>query len=253
MRNRPELDQAPYVCLVTGASRGIGAAIAERLAKPGVELVIVYEKDADSAAAVAECARRHGASPWTYRCDVSSSSQVADLLQFIAEIAVPLRVVVNNAGIVSDALIERMTDEAWRRVLDVNLGAVFYLTRASIRVMRPHGYGKIINISSTSALIGNPGQANYAVAKAGVLALTRVAAVEAARYGIRVNAICPGVHETDMVAGMSAAHREALLERVPLGRMGSPADVAATVAFLAGSGSDYVTGQTLNVNGGLVM
>ena len=217
-------------------------------------MIIVFHDDRDNARAVARAVEGRGGIAWVRQCDVASSEEVGELFRFIADqISAPLRIVVNNAGVVLDSLITTMTDQAWQRVLDVNLGGVFNVTRAAIRMMAPYGYGKIINVSSTSAMIGIPGQVNYAASKAGVLALTRVAAVEAARHGIRVNAVCPGVHETDMVAGMRPKYRDALVDRIPLGRMGTPEDVAALIAFLASGESDYITGQAVAVNGGLAM
>ena len=159
----------------------------------------------------------------------------------------------NNAGITRDALLVRMKDEEWDRVLDVNLRGAFLMTRAVAKVMMRQKGGRIINITSVAGATGNPGQANYSAAKAGLIGLTKAAARELSRWGILVNAVAPGLIDTDMAAATRAEAREALLSQVPLGRMGSPREVAEVVRFLAGDGATYVTGQVLHVNGGLYM
>jgi NAD(P)-dependent dehydrogenase (short-subunit alcohol dehydrogenase family) len=164
-----------------------------------------------------------------------------------------LDILINNAGIVEDSFIKDMSDEAWDRVINNNLSSVFYCLRETLPIMIEQKYGKVINISSTAALIGNMGQANYSAAKAGVIALTKTAALEGSRYGIRVNAVCPGIHKTDMIKNVPDRVLEKIVGKVPLGCMGTGKDVAGLVRFLAVDDSDYITGQAFSVNGGLSM
>ena len=231
--------------LVTGAGRGIGRGIAEVLAERGYQVIIA---DVDVRAAE-QTAHRLGAAHLAIGLDVADSVAVDLAFTELVERAGSVDVVVNNAGINRDAMAHRMTDDQWHSVVDVDLSGVFYVCRAAARHHRSLGGGRIINITSAS-WEGNVGQANYAAAKAGVLGLTFTLAKELARSGTTVNAICPGFIDTEMTRGIPDPIREAQLERIPIGRPGSPADVGAAVAFFASEAAGYITGQVLEVGGG---
>jgi 3-oxoacyl-[acyl-carrier protein] reductase len=240
------------IAIVTGGSRGIGAAIAALLAAHGAA-VVVSGRDADRLQrAVREleerCATVHGVAG-----DAARREDVDRLVEATRERFGRVDILVNNAGITRDGLLIRMKDEDWDRVMDTNLRGAFLMTRAAAKVMVRQRSGRIINIASTAGAMGNPGQANYSAAKAGLIGLTKATARELAHWGILVNAVAPGLIETDMTAGIPAEAREALLAQVPLKRSGSARDVAEMVGFLAGDGAAYVTGQVFHVNGGLYM
>jgi len=234
------------IAIVTGAGRGIGEGIARKLAQEGATIVCadVNETDARSVAS----SLGHGAIG--ARLDVSNSGECDALVNDTQARFNRLDIIVNNAGINRDAMLHKMTDEQWQQVID--LSGVFYMTRAASRIMRAAGRGRIVNISSASWM-GNIGQANYAAAKAGVIGLSRTAAKELARSQVTVNAICPGFIDTQMTRGIPDAIREQQVAKIPLGRMGQPADVAAVVAFLASDEAGYVTGEVINVGGGYVL
>jgi NAD(P)-dependent dehydrogenase (short-subunit alcohol dehydrogenase family) len=236
------------VAIVTGAGRGIGAGIALKLADGGATVVSADINEADANRVASECG--HGAIG--AGLDVSKSEQCDALLASVEQRFGRVDIVVNNAGINRDAMLHKMTDDQWSQVLAVDLSGVFFMTRAASRIMRTAGSGRIVNISSASWM-GNIGQANYAAAKAGVVGLTRTAAKELARYQVTANAICPGFIDTDMTRGIPEAIREQQVAKIPLGRMGQPADVAAVVAFLASDEAGYVTGEVINVGGGYVL
>jgi len=239
------LSLADKACIVTGAGQGIGRGIALRLAGDGA-YVVVADINGDAARSVAaEC----GANAIGCEIDISSSGQCDQLVDEIVRSQGKLDVLVNNAGINRDAMLHKMTDEQWQRVIDVDLSGAFYMTRAASRVMRQARRGRIINISSASWM-GNIGQANYSAAKAGVIGLTRTASRELARYQVTVNAICPGFIDTTMTQGIPDESREQQIAKIPLGRVGLPADIAAVVAFLASDDAGYVTGEVINVGGG---
>ena len=236
------------IAIVTGAGRGIGEGIASKLAREGAT-VVCADVNFDEAARVArDCG--HNAS--AEKLDVSVVEECEAVVQRIVDRLGRLDVLVNNAGINRDAMLHKMTDEQWHEVIAVDLTAVFFMTRAAARIMRSAGAGRIINISSASWM-GNIGQANYAAAKAGVIGLTRTAARELARSQVTVNAICPGFIDTTMTRGIPEQIREQQIGRIPLGRIGQPADVAAVVAFLASDEAGYVTGEVINVGGGYVL
>ena len=239
---------AGRVAIVTGAARGIGEGIARRLAADGALVICGDINDADAGRVAAACG--HGS--WGARLDVSSSAACDELVAAVTATHGRLDILVNNAGINRDAMLHKMTDDQWLQVLSVDLSGVFYLTRAAARVMREARSGRIVNISSASWL-GNVGQANYAAAKAGVIGLTKTAARELARTQVTANAICPGFIDTEMTRGMPDALRQQQLDRIPLGRAGQPADVAAVVAFLASDEAGYLTGEVINVGGGYVL
>jgi len=233
------------VAIVTGAGRGIGRAIAQKLAAEGASVLCADINDLD----VQETAAGASGSLTGVRVDVSSAAECDDLVAKAVAERGRLDIVVNNAGINRDAMLHKMTDEQWDQVIAVDLSSVFYLTRAAGRVMRQSRSGRIVNISSASWL-GNIGQANYAAAKAGVVGLTRTAAKELARAQVTANVICPGFIDTAMTQGLPDKVYQAQLDRIPLGRVGSPSDVANVVAFLASDEAAYLTGEVINVGGG---
>jgi NAD(P)-dependent dehydrogenase (short-subunit alcohol dehydrogenase family) len=236
------------VAIVTGAGRGIGEGIARRLARDGAIVACADVNEAD-ATTVASSLSRVGLG---LRLDVSKADECDALVSNVHQRYGRLDILVNNAGINRDAMLHKMTDEQWHQVIAVDLTGVFFMTRAASRIMRTAGSGRIVNISSASWM-GNIGQANYAAAKAGVVGLSRTAAKELARSQVTVNAICPGFIDTTMTRGIPDAIREQQLAKIPLGRAGQPADVAAVVAFLASDEAGYVTGEVINVGGGYVL
>jgi 3-oxoacyl-[acyl-carrier protein] reductase len=239
------------VALVTGASRGIGAAIASELAKRGLKVIgtattdLGAENIAQALSAFAGCSGR--------TLDVNDAQAADSLIGSVVKEYGGLHVLVNNAGITRDNLAMRMKDEEWDAVLDTNLKAVFRMSRAVMRTMMKQRYGRIISITSVVGASGNPGQANYAAAKAGVAGMTRALARELGSRNITVNCVAPGFIETDMTAGLPEEQHKALLGQIPLGHLGKPSDVAHAVAFLASPQAGYVTGQELHVNGGMLM
>ncbi len=239
------------VALVTGGTRGIGRAICEQLAEAGAS-VAVASTGADRSSGVA-AGLPGGGMHAGFGCDVSDPDACAGLVAEVEERLGPIALLVNNAGITRDNLLLRMKNDEWQAVLDTNLSSAFYLMRAVARGMMKRRAGKIVNVSSVVALTGNPGQSNYAAAKAGLISLTKSVARELAGRGIQANVVAPGFIETDMTAALGDDVREALLEKVPLGRLGTPEDVARTVRFLAGPGASYITGQVIVVDGGMVM
>jgi 3-oxoacyl-[acyl-carrier protein] reductase len=234
--------------LVTGASRGIGAAIARALSEDGWPVGVNYRRDRDGAEAVVDAIRNNGGHAAALQADVSDPDAADKLFDALdAEFQKPVLALVNNAGVRHDNLAARLGDEEWSAVIDTNLTAAFRLTRRALRPMLRARNGRIVNISSVVGLRANPGQANYAAAKAGVVALTKTIAVEVARRGITVNAVAPGFIETEMTAGLEGG----LLDAVPARRVGKPEEVAACVRFLVSEQAGYVTGAVLTVDGGL--
>jgi 3-oxoacyl-[acyl-carrier protein] reductase len=239
--------------LVTGGSRGIGRAIALRLADEGVDVAVCAGSSLETAAAVAEEIRAKGRKALAVKADVSDAGEVEALIAEVLEAFSTVDILVNNAGINRDGLLVRMKEEDWDAVLGVNLKGAFLCTKAISRSMMKARSGRIINLSSVIGLVGNAGQVNYSASKAGLLGFTKSIAKELAGRGITVNAVCPGFIPTEMTAGMPEQAKEALLGLIPMGRLGSTEDIAATVAFLASDDASYITGQAIVVDGGMVM
>ena len=246
------MDLTGQVALVTGASRGIGAAVAQGLAACGATVVGTATSDA-GAAKITEALQGSGFSGRGLVLDVTEGSQIESVVADVAAQEGTPNILVNNAGITRDGLAMRMTDDDWDAVLNTNLSATFRMTRGVLRGMMKARRGRIINIGSVVGLMGNAGQANYAAAKAGLLGMTRSLAREVGSRNITVNAIAPGFIATDMTDALDDNQREALTAQTPLQRLGEPEDIAAAVCFLASAGGSYITGETLNVNGGLLM
>ncbi|GAB1382845.1 MAG: 3-oxoacyl-ACP reductase FabG [Proteobacteria bacterium] len=242
---------AGQVALVTGASRGIGAAIAQTLAARGLKVIGTATTEEGAARIGAALAAHPGCRGAAL--DVNDAAAAEALIDAIIKEHGALHVLVNNAGITRDMLAMRLKDEDWDAVLDTNLKAVFRLSRAVMRPMMKQRYGRIISITSVVGASGNPGQANYAAAKAGVAGMTRALARELGSRGITVNCVAPGFIATDMTAALGEEQQKALAAQIPLGRLGQPADIAAAVAYLASPEAGYVTGQELHVNGGMFM
>jgi 3-oxoacyl-[acyl-carrier protein] reductase len=246
----PASELSGQVALVTGGSRGIGRAVAEELARAGARVAVVARDGERARAAAAELP---GGGHAGHACDVADSAAADALVRTVEGELGSLDILVNNAGVTDDNLLVRMSDEAWERVLGTNLKGAFNLIRAAARSMMRRRQGRIINIASVVGITGNKGQANYAASKAGLIGLTKSVAKELAARGVLCNAVAPGFIDTDMTAALTEATRAALLAQVALGRLGRPEEVAGVVRFLAGPASSYVTGQTLVVDGGLVM
>ncbi len=241
---------AGKVAIVTGGNRGIGLAIARLLAEDGAS-VVVSGRDAARLEATVKELESLGAPAMAVAADAAKREDADRLVEATRERFGRIDVLVNNAGITRDQLLVRMKDDDWDQVLDTNLRGVFLMTRAVGKVMMRQKSGRIINIASTAGAMGNPGQVNYSAAKAGVIGLTKAAGRELAHWNILVNAVAPGLIETDMAASIPAEAREAMLQQVPLKRIGQGREVAEVVRFLAGDGASYITGQTIHVNGGL--
>ncbi len=238
------------VALVTGASRGIGAAIAAELAALGATVVGTATTDAGAAAIGDRLAGQGGAGR---RLDVASGREVEAVIEEIGRTFGPISILVNNAGITRDNLLMRMKEEDWQAILDTNLSSVFRTSKAVMRGMIKARKGRIINIASVIGVSGIAGQANYAAAKAGIIAFSKSLAKEIGSRGVTVNVVAPGFIQTDMTKDLPEASREALVGQIALGRLGEPADIARAVAFLAGPSAAYITGETLHVNGGMYM
>jgi 3-oxoacyl-[acyl-carrier protein] reductase len=240
------------IALVTGASRGIGNAIALALAKAGAK-VIGTGTTAGGAAALTAALASHGYNGRGATLDVSDAASIDGLMSELDAAGEMPTILVNNAAITRDMLLLRMKPEDWDRVITTNLTSVFRLSKACLRRMMKERHGRIVNLTSVVGVTGNPGQTNYAAAKAGILGFTKSLAREVASRGITVNAVAPGFIDTDMTRSLTDEQRTGLLTQIPAGRLGDAADVAAAVLFLASPQSGYITGETLHVNGGMYM
>ena len=243
---------AGKVAVVTGGTRGIGLAVARSLADDGAS-VVVSGRDPGRLENAAKELEGLGASALAVAADAAKREDADRLVEAAKERFGRIDVLVNNAGITRDQLLVRMKDDDWDQVLDTNLRGVFLMTRAAGKVMMRQKSGRIVNVSSAAGAMGNAGQANYSAAKAGVIGFTKATARELAHWNILVNAVAPGLIETDMAAAIPAEARETLMQQVPLKRIGTAKEVAEVVRFLAGEGAGYITGQVIHVNGGLYM
>ncbi len=247
------MDLSNKIAIVTGSGRGIGGAIALKLAEVGATVVVNDIGDAEPLEAVAQEIRAMGRQSLPILADVSSSSDVARLVAEAIAAYGKIDILVNNAGIARDQLVLRMSEEDWDKVLDVDLKSVFLCTKAVLRHMVKQRWGRIISIASVVGIVGNPGQANYASAKAGIIGFTRTVAKEVASHSITVNAIAPGFIDTEMTQRLKEEWKQEIKRLIPLGCFGSPRDIAEAVAFLASEEARYITGQVLGVDGGMAV
>ena len=239
--------------LVTGASRGIGRAIAIRLASEGAAVAIKYAGNVKAAEEVKAVIEAAGGRAMLVQADVADSTAVDAMIKAVIEAFGQIDILVNNAGITRDGLLMRMKEEDWDAVINTNLKGIFHCTKAVSKLMMKKRYGRIVNMASVVGLIGNAGQSNYAAAKAGVIGFSKSMARELASRGITVNMVAPGFIDTDMTAVLPDKVREAMVADIPLGKIGTPENVADAVVFLVSDQASYITGQTINVDGGMVM
>jgi 3-oxoacyl-(acyl-carrier-protein) reductase len=241
------------VALITGASGSLGHAIALRLAQAGYDLALHYRSGEDEARHLATDLQKEGIRAMPVQADICLQDEVNQMVAAVEAELGPIDVVVNNAGLVRDRTLAKLTDDDWDVVLDTNLRGTFHVCKAVVPRMRERKAGRIVNISSIVGAMGNYGQINYAASKAGLIGLTKSLAKEVARDQVTVNAVCPGFMDTPMVRGVPEAVQEKLVAQIPLGRFGEPSAVGEAIAYLAGPGGDWVTGQVLHVNGGMYM
>lgn len=241
------------IALVTGGSRGIGRACSLALAQAGAEVIVNYVSNAERAKAVCDEIAAHGGKALPVKFDVGDPAQTKTALETVLKDRKAITILVNNAGVTRDGLMMRYSVDDWDSVLDTNLRGAFLVSQAVIRGMMKERKGSIINLSSIVGIVGNPGQAAYCASKAGLIGLTKAMAKELAPRNIRVNAVAPGLIETDMTDKLTAEQKEAMLKSIPLARVGSPEEIAQAVVFLASPASSYITGQTIVVDGGMGM
>ncbi|SNR90353.1 3-oxoacyl-[acyl-carrier-protein] reductase [Anaerovirgula multivorans] len=239
--------------IITGGSRGIGRSIALQLARNGANVIINYTSNKEAADKVVKEIEAYNVKGLAIQCDVTKSDDIKKMIETVENHFDTIDILVNNAGITKDNLLLRMKEEEWQQVIDVNLTGVFLCTKAVIRKMMKQKHGKIVNISSVVGVTGNAGQANYSASKAGVIGFTKSIAKEVASKNIHVNAIAPGFIETDMTAVLSEDIKSGLMESIPLKRYGQPDDIANLVVFLSSNQSNYITGQVINVDGGMAI
>lgn len=244
---------AERVAVVTGASRGIGRAIALELAGRGASVIVNYNAKSEAAEAVVAEIHKAGGKAIAFKADVAKVEEANNLIKAAVDKFGKIDILVNNAGITRDMLIMMMSEDSWDAVIDTNLKGTFNCSKAAVRQMMKARYGRIINITSVSGQIGNPGQTNYSASKAGQIGFTKALAREVSSRNITVNAVAAGYVDTEIWAGVSEEARSALLQMIPLGRKGSPEDIAKAVAFLASDDASYITGQVLGVDGGMAM
>ncbi len=241
------------IALITGASKGIGRAIAIKFAQLGAYVIINYSSSADEASKVVDAIEKEGGKAYALKADVSNKDEVDSMFESIIKTCGELHILVNNAGVTKDGLLIRMNESDWDKVIDVNLKGVYNCTKEASKIMIKNRYGKIINLSSVVGLTGNAGQSNYAAAKAGIIGFSKSVARELASRGINVNVIAPGFIETDMTGRLSEQTKLKILSSIPLGKYGKAEDVANLASFLASDLSGYITGQVFNVDGGMVL
>ncbi|MBN1573254.1 MAG: 3-oxoacyl-[acyl-carrier-protein] reductase [Deltaproteobacteria bacterium] len=246
-----DFDFSGRTALITGGSKGIGRAVSLALAERGADVIINYSADDDAAKGVVSEIEAMGRKATAIKADVSDTAKVEDMFGIIRKDPGRLDILVNNAGIIRDKLLMFMNEDDWNRVIDINLKGVYNCCKTAIRFMIGEKYGKIINMVSPSAILGRAGQTNYASSKGGVIGFTRSLAQELARFNICVNAVSPGLIETEMMDNLTEETKKELLSAVPLGRLGTPEEVTGAVLFLASDKSDYITGQVISVDGGL--
>lgn len=239
--------------IVTGGSRGIGRAIALCLAEEGANVAVIYAGNTAAAEETQKAIAEKGGQAIAIQCDVASEDAVTAMMKQVKEQFGSIDILVNNAGITRDGLLMRMKTSDWQAVLDTNLTGTFFCTKAVTKIMMKQRSGAIVNLTSVVGLTGNAGQANYAAAKSGIIGFTKSVAKELASRGIRVNAVAPGCIDTDMTAVLSDAVKDEMLKTIPLGRVAQPEEVAKAVLFLVSDCASYITGQVLNVDGGMVM
>lgn len=241
------------VAIVTGGSRGIGRAIAIELARNGADVAFSYSKSADKAKEVEDEIGKLGVKALAMQSDVANFAQSKDMVSNAIKQLGKVDLLVNNAGITRDKILMMMSEEDWRAVIDTNLTGVFNCSKAVVVPMMKQRSGSIVNITSVSGLVGMPGQTNYSSSKAGIVGFTKALAKEVARRGVRVNAVAPGFIETEMVQALQQKYLDEMLKLVPLGRVGKAEEVARVVAFLASDDASYITGQVINIDGGMAM
>lgn len=241
------------IAIITGGSRGIGKEIAIELANEGAHVIINYSGNEKAAMEVLEIIKSRGKSGEIYKCNIGNFEEVKLFIEKIIEKHSKIDILVNNAGITKDNLLLKMTEEDFDQVIDINLKGAFNTVKNSVRYMLKKRSGKIINITSVSGITGNPGQANYSAAKAGLIGLTKTLAKELASRGITVNAVAPGFIKTDMTDSLADSFKEKIVETIPLKRFGEPSDIAGMVVFLASDKGNYITGQVIQVDGGIAI
>ena len=241
------------IVVVTGGSRGIGRAICAALSAPGTTVYFNYNSNLDAAQTTANSISAGGGTACYHQVDVASESAVSDYLGVVLKASGRIDVLVNNAGITRDGLLVRMKETDWDAVMDVNLKGTFNCMKVAAKAMMKQRYGRIVNLSSVVGASGNPGQANYVASKAGVIGLTKAVARELASRNITVNAVAPGYIETDMTGDLNDKAKATMVGQIPMGRIGTPEDIAGVVAFLASAAADYITGQVVHVSGGMYM